>query len=100
MESLQPSSLFLPCITSCNPYTQSISFENPDVAPYWSPWERSSLSMFRTTSLLGSAGERAVKFIDVNGKVDAFGFPARREMRPGVDSRGKRLRTGGGVNVT
>jgi hypothetical protein len=34
-----------------------------------------------------------VKVRDVMGKVDAFGWPARREIRPGRDSSGIRDRT-------
>lgn len=31
--------------------------------------------------------------MDVNGKVEEFGFPASNEMRPGVFSNGMRLLT-------
>lgn len=42
---------------------------------------------------LGEGGARAVKEREVKGKVEALGLPARREMTPGVRSRGKRPRT-------
>lgn len=41
----------------------------------------------------GEGGARAVKEREVKGKVEALGLPARREMTPGVRSRGKRPRT-------
>ena len=44
-------------------------------------------------SLPGSVGDRDVSCIDVKGKVDEFGFPAKRDISPGVASKGKRLRT-------
>ena len=44
-------------------------------------------------SLVGSDGERAVNWNEVKGKVAALGFPARREITPGVASSGKRPRT-------
>lgn len=37
-------------------------------------------------------GVRVVRVMEVNGKVDEFGFPARREIIPGVFSRGNRPR--------
>ena len=49
--------------------------------------------MVKISSFPGSVGERAVNWIEVKGKVDAFGFPASMEMRPGVFSNGMRIRT-------
>jgi len=40
-------------------------------------------------------GDRAVKLREVKGNVEALGFPANKLRRPGVDSRGRRLRTQG-----
>jgi hypothetical protein len=34
-----------------------------------------------------------VKLSKVNGKVNAFGFPANKLSSPGLDSNGSRLRT-------
>jgi len=41
----------------------------------------------------GRVGERALKLKEVKGKVDGFGLPASKEIRPGVLSSGNRLRT-------
>ena len=49
--------------------------------------------MVKICSFVGSVGERAVNWIEVNGKVEEFGFPANMEMRPGVFSNGIRLLT-------
>lgn len=49
--------------------------------------------MLRTVSDVASVGDRAVKLNEVNGKVLGFGFPASRDIRPGVSSNGKRERT-------
>lgn len=38
-------------------------------------------------------GERALNVREVIGNIVGFGLPARREMRPGVRSRGRRERT-------
>lgn len=46
--------------------------------------------MVKTSSFPGSVGERAVNWIEVNGKVEEFGFPASKEMIPGVFSNGMR----------
>ena len=50
--------------------------------------------MVKTSSFVGSVGERAVNWIEVNGKVEEFGCPARKEIRPGVFSNGMRDLTG------
>jgi hypothetical protein len=42
---------------------------------------------------VGSVGDREVKLTEVKGKVDRFGLPASREIKPGVLSRGRRPRT-------
>ena len=49
--------------------------------------------MVKISSFVGSVGERAVSWIEVNGKVEEFGFPASMEMRPGLLSNGRRLLT-------
>lgn len=49
--------------------------------------------MVRISSFVGSVGERAVSWIEVNGKVEEFGFPASMEIRPGLLSSGMRLLT-------
>lgn len=49
---------------------------------------------FGVSCALGEGGARAVNEREVKGNVEALGFPARREMTPGVCSRGKRPRTG------
>lgn len=65
----------------------------PAVGPYCKPCARSFPSIVKTVSSLGLIGERAVKLNDVNGKVSGLGFPASKEISPGVSSKGNRLRT-------
>jgi hypothetical protein len=45
-------------------------------------------------------GERALKLNEVKGKVDAFGLPASKEIRPGVFSSGYRLRTDSHIHLS
>jgi hypothetical protein len=40
-----------------------------------------------------------LKLKDVKGKVDAFGFPASKEIRPGVLSSGNRLLTDSHIHL-
>lgn len=47
--------------------------------------------MVKTSSFVGSIGERAVNCIEVDGKVEEFGFPTSMEMMPGLLSSGMRL---------
>ena len=49
--------------------------------------------MVKISSFEGSVGERAVSWIEVNGKVEELGFPASMEIRPGLLSNGMRLLT-------
>ena len=57
----------------------------PLLAQYWRLRVSSaSVSAMGTSSF--EMGSRSVSCNDVIGKVSAFGFPARREMRPGRES--------------
>lgn len=92
-ELTQPSPFFLPCENSCNPQTQFNNSGIPGVWPYCKAFAKRFPSIVIVFSDDQSSGERTLKEREVMGKVALLGLPAKREIRPGLASIGKRLRT-------
>ena len=93
MIEVHPSPFSLPWTIFCSPYTHAIRPLKPGVDPYCNPSASSPSVSPREISLQGSVGSRVEKLSDVKGNVDEFGFPANKLIRPGLDSKGSRLRT-------
>ena len=87
-DSLHPSIGVRLCERSCSPINQSMRRGRPAVGPYCNPLARSGPERETVETSSGLDGHVAVNEKDLKGNMALFGFPARKEITPGLLSNG------------